>query len=95
MSEEKNTTEGQPAKKSASRQKSPGKRPKKEEQKTETQMKPAAESALPLTRKIDEIINEIESKPLKSLEKGERDKLLQLYERLILKMVREINSSRR
>lgn len=50
---------------------------------------------LSLIKKIDDIAGEIESKPIKSFEKKEQEKLLQSYEKLISKIVREINNSRR
>jgi len=98
MSEEKNTTvEGQSSKKSLSSQKSPAKKPQKEKPKSEVLPKSVEEvkPALSLAKKIDGIAEEIESKPIKSFEKKEQEKLLQSYEKLISKMVREINNSRR
>lgn len=98
MSEEKDTTtEGQSSKKSVSGQKSPAKKPQKEKVKPDVQPKPVEEvkPALSLVKRIEDIVEEIESKPLKSFEKKEQEKLLQSYEKLISKMVREINNSRR
>lgn len=96
MSEEKDIAAESPSsKKSASRQRPPVKKLKKEEAKAETKTKPAnTELALSLESKIDEIIHEIEGKPLKSLERNNREKLIQSYERLIFTLVREINNSR-
>ena len=98
MGEEKNTTtEGQSSKKSLSSQKSPAKKPQKEKLKPDVQAKSVEDvkPALSLIKKIDDIVEEIESKPIKSFEKKEQEKLLQSYEKLISKMVREINNSRR
>ena len=98
MGEEKNiTTEGQPAKKSMSSQKSPAKKSQKERPKSEAQTKSAEDTspASSLVNKIDVIVEEIESKPIKSFEKKEQERLIQSYEKLIFKMVREINNSRR
>ena len=50
---------------------------------------------LSLVKKVDDMLGEVESKPIKSFEKKEQEKLLQSYEKLISKMVREINNSRR
>ena len=97
MSEGKNTNaEGQASKKSVTGQKSHAKKPQKEQPKPVDQAKPTVDagSSLPLIKKIDEIGEEIENKPLKSFEKKEREKIVQSYERLIFKMVREINNSR-
>jgi hypothetical protein len=97
MSEEKNsTTKGMPLKKSASSQTSSNRKSKKEPMK-EIQTTPTAdtEPALSLIKRIGEIVHQIENMPLKSIGKGSREKLLQSYEKLILKMVREINSSRK
>ena len=97
MSEGKNTNaEGQPSKKSVIGQKSPAKKPQKEQPKPVTQTKATVDvgSSLSLIKKVDEVGEEIESKSLKSFEKKEREKIVQSYERLIFKMVREINNSR-
>jgi len=97
MSEGENTNaEGQPSKKSVTGQKSPAKKPQKEQPKPVAQAKPTidAGSSLLLIKKIDDVGEEIENKPLKSFEKKEREKIVQSYERLIFKMVREINNSR-
>lgn len=97
MSEEKNTTaEGQSSRKSVSSQKSPAKKPQKEKLKPDAQPRSVEEEkpALSLAKKIDDMMEEIESKPIKSFEKKEQEKLLQSYEKLISKMVREINNSR-
>ncbi len=53
-----------------------------------------APPAVSLVKKIDEIVEEIEGSPLRSFAKTEQEKLLQSYEKLISKMVREINNSR-
>ena len=97
MSEEKKTNAGgQPSKKSVPGQKSPAKKTQKEQLKPAAQTKPTVDagSSLMLINKIDEIGEELETKPLKSFEKKEREKIVQSYERLIFKMVREINNSR-
>lgn len=99
MREEKNTTthQVQSSKKSASSQKSPDKKLQKEKSKSEILPKSVSvvKPELSLVKKIDDMLGEIESKPIKSFEKKEQEKLLQSYERLIFKMVREINNSRR
>ena len=98
MGEEKNTTaEGHSAKKSTSSQKSPAKKSQTEPSKLEAQTKSAEDTspATSLVKKIDNIVEEIESKPIKSFEKKEQERLIQSYEKLIFKMVREINNSRR
>jgi len=97
MSEGKNkNSESQPSKKFVTGQKSPAKLPQKEQPKPVAQTKSTVDagSSLSLIKKIDEIGEEIENKPLKSFEKKEREKIVQSYERLIFKMVREINNSR-
>ncbi|MEP9411184.1 MAG: hypothetical protein HRF42_07225 [Candidatus Brocadia sp.] len=97
MNEEKNTTaEGRSSKKSVSGQKPYTKKPQKERAVSSVQTKSVEEvkSALSLAKKIDDIVEEIESKPIKSFEKKEQERLLQSYEKLISKMVREINNSR-
>lgn len=97
MSEGKNkNSESQPSKKFVTGQKSPAKLPQKEQPKPAAQAKPTADagSSLSLIKKADEVGEEIETKPLKSFEKKEREKIVQSYERLIFKMVREINNSR-
>ncbi|MFN3531839.1 MAG: hypothetical protein ACK41Q_04895 [Candidatus Brocadia sp.] len=97
MNEEKNTTdEGRTSKKSVSGQKPSTKKPQKERVVSGLQTQPIEEAkpALSLAKKIDDIAEEIESKPIKSFEKKEQEKLLQSYEKLISKMVREINNSR-
>lgn len=97
MNEEKNmASEGKPQKKPTPSQKSSIKKPQRERIKSEDQKKPVeTEAPLSLLQKIDDIVEEIEKKPLKSYDKKDQDKLLKSYERLILKMVREINNSRR
>ena len=97
MSEGKNkNSESQPSKKFVTGQKSPAKKTQKEQPKPAAQTKPTADagSSLSLIKKADEVGEEIENKPLKSFEKKEREKIVQSYERLIFKMVREINNSR-
>lgn len=98
MSEGKNTTaEGQSSKRSVSSQKIfCKKKPKKERVKPDVQAKSVEEvkSAFSLAKKVDDMAEEIEGKPIKSFEKKEQEKLLQSYEKLISKMVREINNSR-
>ncbi|MBI2469954.1 MAG: hypothetical protein HYV59_01750 [Planctomycetes bacterium] len=97
MGEVKNTNaEGQPSKKSLAGQKSPAKKPQKEQPKPPVQSKSPVSvgSSSALVTRIDEIVKEIENMPLKSVEKREREKFLQSYERLIFTMVREINNAR-
>ncbi|MBE7444065.1 MAG: hypothetical protein HS132_01950 [Planctomycetia bacterium] len=98
MGEEKNTTtQAQSSKKSATSQKFPDKKPQKEKSRSEALLKSVsiANPELSLAKKIDDILGEIGSKPIKSFEKKEQEKLLQSYEKLISKMVQEINNSRR
>src|SRR3989337_2088479 len=98
MSEEKGTNpEGQYSKKPVSGQKSSEKKAQKEQLKSEVQIKSTAvtEAALSLTKKINELLGEIESKPLKSLETKDKEKITQSYEKLVLRIVKEINNSRR
>lgn len=97
MSEGKNkNSESQPSKKFVTGQKSPAKLPQKEQPKPVVPTKSTVDagSSLSLIKKVDEFGEEIENKPLKSFEKKEREKIVQSYERLIFKMVREINNSR-
>ena len=97
MTDGKNkNSEGQPSKKFVPGQKSPAKLPQKEQPKPAAPTKPTVDagSSLSLIKKADEVGEEIETKPLKSFEKKEREKIVQSYERLIFKMVREINNSR-
>lgn len=71
MGEGKNTSsEGNSLKKYVSPQKSSEKKAQKEQLKSEVQIKSAAvtEAALSLTKKINDLLGEIESKPLKLLE---------------------------
>jgi hypothetical protein len=90
------SSEGQPSKKSVPGQKFPAKLPQKEQPKPVVPAKStvAVGSSVSLIKKADEVGEEIETKPLKSFEKKEREKIVQSYERLIFKMVRQINSSR-
>ena len=98
MNEAKNiNAEGQSSKKPVSSQKPYEKKPQKEKLKPDTQPK-SGEDMKPvfsLAKKIDDMIGEIEIRPIKSFEKKDQEKLLQSYEKLISKMVREINNSRR
>ncbi|MGQ3683615.1 MAG: hypothetical protein ACUBOA_01115 [Candidatus Loosdrechtia sp.] len=97
MNEEKNVTDkGIPLKKSVSGKTSSNRRSKKEHAK-EVKLTSAddTESALSLIKRIDEIVSEVENTPLKSFGKNNRTKLLQSYENLVLKMVKEINRSRK
>ncbi len=97
MSEGKNkNNEGQPSKKSVPGQKSPAKLPQKEQPKpvVSTKSTVAVGTSVSLIKKAEEVGEEIENKPLKSFEKKEREKIIQSYERLIFKLVREINNSR-
>ena len=98
MNEAKNiNAEGQSSKKPASGQKPPDKKLQKEKFKPDIQPK-SGEDMKPvfsLAKKIDDMIGEIEIRPIKSFEKKDQEKLLQSYEKLISKMVREINNSRR
>lgn len=98
MSEQKNTSVvGQPSKKSASPLKSPAHKAKKEQSKTEPTARTNI-STVPekfLSKKIDDLLDEVSNKPLVSFEKKEQAKLVQAYEKLIFKMVREINCARK
>ncbi|HHT9111269.1 MAG TPA: hypothetical protein ACFYDZ_08955 [Candidatus Brocadiaceae bacterium] len=98
MSEQKNTSVvGQPSKKPASTLKPSANKAKKEQSKTEPPAKINV-NAVPeilLSKKIDELLDEVSNKPLISVEKKERAKLIQAYEKLIFKMVREINCVRK
>lgn len=98
MNEAKNiNAEGQSSKRPVSGQKPPDQKPQKGKLKQpDIQTKPREETSpsLSLARKIDDIIGEIEVMPIKSFEKKEQGKLLQAYEKLISRMVREINNSR-
>ena len=97
MSEDKNkNSEGRPSKKSVPGQKSPAKLPQKEQPKPVVPAKSTVVvgSSVSLIKKADEVGEEIETKPLKSFEKKEREKIVQSYEKLIFKIVREINNSR-
>ena len=96
MSEDKNkNSEGRPSKKSVPGQKSPAKLPQKEQPKPVVPAKSnVVGSSVSLIKKADEVGEEIETKPLKSFEKKEREKIVQSYEKLIFKIVREINNSR-
>ena len=97
MSEGKNkNSKSQPSKKFVTGEKSPAKLPQKEQPKPVAQTKSTVDvgSSLSLIKKIDEIGEEIENKHLKSFEKKEREKIIQSYEGLIFKVVREINNSR-
>lgn len=98
MSEEKSTShDNLSSKKSVSSQKHAAQKPQKERLKSDVKTVSSEDTrpALPLIKKICDIIEEIEKKPLKSYEKKEQEKILQSYEKLILKMVKEINNSRR
>ena len=98
MREEKNTTtQVRSSKKSASNQKPPNKKPQKEKSKSEVLPKSVSvvKPELSLVKKIDDMLGEVESKPIKSFEKKEQEKLIQSYEKLISRLVREINNSRR
>jgi len=98
MGDGKNTpSEGNSLKKYVSPQKSSEKKAQKEQLKSEVQIKSTAvtEAALSLTKKISELLGEIESKPLKSLEKKDKEKITQSYEKLVLRIVKEINNSSR
>lgn len=98
MGEEKNTSsEGNSSKKYVSPQKSSEKKTQKGQLKSEVQTKFTAvtDATLSLTKKINDLLGEIESKPLKSLEKKDKEKLTQSYEKIVLRIVKEINNSRR
>lgn len=98
MNEAKNiNAEGRSSKKTVSSQKSPAKKSQKEKLKPDTQTKSGEDMKpiFPLAKKIEDMIGEIEIRPIKSFEKKDQEKLLQSYEKLISKMVREINNSRR
>ncbi|KAB2832258.1 MAG: hypothetical protein F9K48_10850 [Candidatus Brocadia sp.] len=93
MNEAKNiNAEGRSSKKPLSSQK-----PQKGKLKPDTQPKSGDDmkTVFSLAKKIDDMISEIEIRPIKSFEKKDQEKLLQSYEKLISKMVREINNSRR
>lgn len=97
MNEAKNSNpEGKYSKRPVSGQKPPDKKPLKEKSKPDIQPKSGEDinPALSLAKKIDDVIGEIEIKPIKSFEKKEQGKLLQAYEKLISRIVREINDSR-
>lgn len=98
MSEEKKTSsDNLSSKKSVSSQKPAAKKSPKEQLKSDVKTVSSDDTkpVLPLIKKINDIIEEIENKSLKSYEKKEQEKILQAYEKLILKMVKEINNSRR
>lgn len=98
MSEKKNTPAvGQPSKKPASPLKTSVNKLKKEPLKTEPPVKINAgtEREILLSKKIDDFLDEVTNKPLVSFEKKEQTKLIQAYEKLIFKMVREINCVRK
>lgn len=97
MSEEKNTTtHGQSAHKSSSSQKYQGKKPQKEQTKAhaQTQTSPLTGKVMSFAKKIEDFGTEIENTPLKSFDKKDQSGILQSYEKLITKMIREINKSR-
>ena len=97
MGEEKNTTaEGQSSKKSVSGQKTSAGKSQKAQLKSEAQTKLVVNTVptVSFAKKIDDFGEEIARNPVKSFEKKEREKLIQSYERLISKMIREINNSR-
>jgi len=52
-------------------------------------------SVAALTKKINDISEDIEKTPLASLEKSVQSKLIKTYEKLIRKLVKEINSTRK
>ena len=97
MGNEKNMIpERKSSKKSATVQKPSAKINQKEKIMPEAKSKsPACSvSSSSLMAVINEIGEKIEHSPLKSFEKKDREKIVQSYERLIFKMVREINNSR-
>lgn len=98
MSEEKNTPAvGQASKKSASPLKHSAKKKKKEQSKTEplAKVNVSAEPEIVLSEKIHDLLDVVTNKPLASFEKKEQAMLIQSYEKLIFKMVREINCVRK
>ncbi|MBV6518004.1 MAG: hypothetical protein DCC43_09260 [Candidatus Brocadia sp.] len=99
MNEAKNTNPGgKSSKRPISGQKPSDKKPQKERLKQpdiRTKSGEEMNPALSLAKKIDDMIGEIELRPIKSFEKNEQGKLLQAYEKLISRVVREINNSRR
>ncbi len=96
MSEEKNVNnEGQSSKKSSYGRKKPAQKPQKENQKSAAQAKSAdALPAVTLAGKIECIADEIRNNPIKSFDKKDRPSLIESYEKLIVRVVREINYSR-
>lgn len=98
MSEEKNTpAAGQASKKSASLLKPSAKKTKKVQSKSEPLPKANVntKSETLLSKKVNDLLLEIANKPLVSFEKKEQAGIIQSFEKLILKMVREINCVRR
>lgn len=94
--EKKVPMESKSSKRSTPSQKSSAKKPQKERIKSEAAKKPVdTETSLSLLQKIDDISEEIEKNPLKSFEKKDQEKLFRSYEKLIQKIVQEINKSRR
>ena len=70
-------------------------KPQKENQKSAAQAKSAdALPAVTLAGKIECIADEIRNNPIKSFDKKDRTSLIQSYEKLIARVVREINYSR-
>lgn len=97
MGDDKNMIpERKSTKKSAAVQKSFAKKNQKEKTMPEAKSKSPASSvsSSSITAVINEIEEKIENAPLKSFERKDREMIVQSYERLIFKMVREINNSR-
>lgn len=96
MNEEKNTpANGKPFKKSASGKKSSTGKHQQEQTAPEQPTKTATlGNAVSIIQKIDDIRSEVEGNPVKSFEKKDKEKLIQSYEKLISRLVWEINHSR-
>lgn len=95
MGDEKNMIpERKSSKKSAAVQKPSAKKNQKEKTMPEAKSPASSVSSSSLMAVINEIGGKIENAPLKSFERKDREKIVQSYEKLIFKMVREINNSR-
>lgn len=98
MNETKNSNAaGQSSKRPVSGQKPSDKKSQKEKLKQPDTLAKSGEDKNPassLAKKIDDMIGEIDGLPIKSFEKKDQGKLLQSYEKLISRIVREINNSR-
>ncbi len=96
MNEEKNApANGKPLKKSTSGKKFSGGKQQKEQAAPEQPAKTATlGNAVSIIKKIDDVGSEIEGNPVKSFEKKDKEKLIQSYEKLISRLVWQINHSR-